>query len=575
MPIADARQVEFGTRVTVSGRVTVAKQFGGPAHIQDSTAAIAVYWPDLHDAVEIGDSVVVTGPVTEFNPIGGPDGDFLLQIAEHEGDDNIIFDVLDVEKREMEPKIITLADMNGGNYEAQLVQINEVTIDYTGTFQGEQNYDISDASGEGLIRIDGDANIVGVEAPGEPTTIIGVVDQFSGDYQLKPRFAEDLGAEEVTYPGEDISKDLTFEAVTWNIEWFGEANNGPDDDDQQFANVRTVIETIDAEIYALQEVSNVNLFHALVDSLENYGGFLADFTQQQKTAFLFKRSEIDSLSSGKITQGMTSNYWAGGNNNDFARFPLMFQFTATVNNESREIYAFNIHAKAMDDSDSYNQRLNASSELKEYLDQVHADDNVIFLGDYNDTVVGSITSGEESPYKNFVDDTEYTVITKSLHDRGLESQRLGSVIDNITITSELSDEYFEGTERIENTSYIGSYLSTTSDHFPVWTRFEFEPTVSNEEELNQPLDIKLSQNYPNPFNPSTVISYQLAENSAVSLKVYDMLGREVATLLNNARVAAGTHEVTFDASELSSGMYIYQLKTTKGQQLTRKMMLIK
>lgn len=569
IPISEARQVEFGTRVTVAGRVTVSDEFGGPAHIQDNTAAIAVYWPDLHAEAELGDSVVVTGPVTEFNPVDGPDGDFLLQIAEHNGDDDITYEIIDTERKKVEPKLITIEGMNSGDYEAQLVIIEEVIIDHSGSFQGEQNYDMSDRSGEGLIRIDGDANLVGVEAPSEPVTIVGVVDQFFGDYQLKPRSAADIGAEEVSYPGDDVSRDETFEVVTWNIEWFGDAGNGPDNDEQQLSNVIEVIREIDAEIYAFQEIADQSDFATLLDSLNEYGGFVADFSQSQRTAFLFKRANIDSLDSGEITSGLTRSNWANG------RYPLFFHFNATINGITQEMYAYNIHAKAFDDESSYNQREAASRELKGYLDNERSDDKVIFLGDYNDTSTGSITSGQESPYKNFVDDDEYTVITQSLEERGFGSQSIGSFIDHITITSELSDEYIAGTERVENTNYIGSYLSSTSDHYPIWTRFQFETVVSNEELANSPVNFSLDQNYPNPFNPSTVISYQLAENSTVTLEVYDMLGREVATLVNNERMTSGSHEVTFDAGNLSSGLYMYRLSTSNGQQITKKMMLVK
>lgn len=83
----------------------------------------------------------------------------------------------------------------------------------------------------------------------------------------------------------------------------------------------------------------------------------------------------------------------------------------------------------------------------------------------------------------------------------------------------------------------------------------------------------LEQNYPNPFNPSTTINYTLAERSAVSLKVYDVLGNEVANLVN-ATQEAGKHNVEFNASNLSSGLYIYTLNA--GNFISsKKMMLLK
>lgn len=105
--------------------------------------------------------------------------------------------------------------------------------------------------------------------------------------------------------------------------------------------------------------------------------------------------------------------------------------------------------------------------------------------------------------------------------------------------------------------------------------FSTEITVSNEMENGKlvPEEFRLNQNYPNPFNPSTVISYQLPVSSDVSLKVFDMLGREVATLVNS-RQTAGQHKVSFDASAFSSGIYIYQLKAGEFSS-TRKMLLIK
>ncbi len=88
-----------------------------------------------------------------------------------------------------------------------------------------------------------------------------------------------------------------------------------------------------------------------------------------------------------------------------------------------------------------------------------------------------------------------------------------------------------------------------------------------------PIAFQLHQNYPNPFNPKTVISYQLPMSSNVSLKVYNLLGKEVATLVNEEK-PAGEYEVEFDGSGLTSGIYFYQLKVGSFYD-TQKMILLK
>jgi glucuronoarabinoxylan endo-1,4-beta-xylanase len=88
-----------------------------------------------------------------------------------------------------------------------------------------------------------------------------------------------------------------------------------------------------------------------------------------------------------------------------------------------------------------------------------------------------------------------------------------------------------------------------------------------------PVGFSLVQNYPNPFNPSTNIRIELPQASQVSLRVYDMLGREVSELVNERR-DAGVHEVKFDGSELSSGVYLYRLQAGSFTQ-TRKLLLVR
>jgi len=116
------------------------------------------------------------------------------------------------------------------------------------------------------------------------------------------------------------------------------------------------------------------------------------------------------------------------------------------------------------------------------------------------------------------------------------------------------------------------------DSFRSSRAYIYSPNVDNipvpiEEEIGVPEQFFLSQNFPNPFNPSTNINFELTHTAEVTLKVYDILGREVATLVNE-RLTAGAKTVSFDASALSSGIYIYRLVAGSFVQ-TRKMTLIK
>ncbi|MFO7525278.1 MAG: T9SS type A sorting domain-containing protein, partial [Ignavibacteriaceae bacterium] len=102
---------------------------------------------------------------------------------------------------------------------------------------------------------------------------------------------------------------------------------------------------------------------------------------------------------------------------------------------------------------------------------------------------------------------------------------------------------------------------------------EISTSVENSLPVNLPDEFSLQQNYPNPFNPSTTISWQSPVGSHQTLKVFDVLGNEVATLVNEYR-EAGRNSVTFDASQLSSGVYIY--KITAGEfSSSNKMLLLK
>jgi len=89
-----------------------------------------------------------------------------------------------------------------------------------------------------------------------------------------------------------------------------------------------------------------------------------------------------------------------------------------------------------------------------------------------------------------------------------------------------------------------------------------------------PVYVRLKQNYPNPFNPATQIQFELPAQQVVNLSVYDLTGRQVATLVQNESIQAGVHTVSFDATNLSSGVYMYRLQAGSVV-LTRKLTLVK
>ncbi len=157
----------------------------------------------------------------------------------------------------------------------------------------------------------------------------------------------------------------------------------------------------------------------------------------------------------------------------------------------------------------------------------------------------------------------------------------GGVVDGKTyymndVYNDVSDSItFSGGQSSYTTTLpaYGSAIYVLSDSiiqmtYPVITSIE---TGSNPP---LPSGYLLEQNYPNPFNPSTTISYQLSDVTHVALKVYDILGREVATLVSGEETP-GKYEVRFDSSRLASGVYFYRLTTSSGFMEAKKMLLEK
>lgn len=212
--IAEAKLAPLGTRVTVTGRVTVGPEFGGPVYIQDMTGGIPIYDFTEHPPVSIGDSVVVTGAVAEFGSVGGHPGSGQTLI----NGENIVWDVVDTYQRYLPAMPMTLSSFGEGQ-EGMLVTIYNVGLNGSGTFTENTNYLIRDLTAGSVMRISGPTNLVGTPIPSGIFHVTGVISQFEGVYQLMPRSQSDI------YPDPSYKK-VSFEVNTAFVQDTIRAGNG-------------------------------------------------------------------------------------------------------------------------------------------------------------------------------------------------------------------------------------------------------------------------------------------------------------------------------------------------------------
>jgi hypothetical protein len=198
---------------------------------------------------------------------------------------------------------------------------------------------------------------------------------------------------------------------------------------------------------------------------------------------------------------------------------------------------------------------------------------------------GTASTAKGTAWVEFEDDSVYYQITiaglqgtfSMSHFHVLPS---GSVVQGITFTDSSAHGYWVPGQQMLDLIKGNIYINV---HSSLFTGGEIRGTlrlgsgvptaVRNENSGTVPDEFSLAQNYPNPFNPSTTIKYRIDGKVQVTLKVFDLLGREVATLVNEEQ-PAGEHRAVFNASRFSSGIYFYQLHSG-GRTLTNKMMLLK
>lgn len=278
---------------------------------------------------------------------------------------------------------------------------------------------------------------------------------------------------------EPVPADGILETVTWNIEWYGSLSRGPSNESLQTSNIVQVMDSLRADLYALQEIHSQNALNGILERLSGYKGFVADYSSgsQLHTAFIYNTAAIDSVSGGIITEGQDGFDWSSG------RFPQFFSFNYTYQQTTLPIYAVVIHAKAntgssADKEEAYHRRRRAADSLYTYLQNQKPEAHIILLGDFNDDVDVSIYDGSSpSPYEDFVNSTQFKALTKSISEEGKSSYIAGTysdLIDHIVISDELFSIYRSSSEQIyfKAEEFIDNYVHTTSDHLPVWATFD-------------------------------------------------------------------------------------------------------
>jgi endonuclease/exonuclease/phosphatase family metal-dependent hydrolase len=260
--------------------------------------------------------------------------------------------------------------------------------------------------------------------------------------------------------------DGVLEAVTWNIELY------KGKDGTKTSNIVEVLDSLHADLYALQELYGKKTVNTLVSRMKGYRG-IYEATKNQGNALIYNPNAIEPISSGKIKKDQLPHPWAG-------RLPFYFSFNYKPGKGKKpiKIYAVVIHAKAGARQKSYQRRVKAAKELHKYLTSEKPDARIILLGDYNDKLNTSIYKGHPSSYKIFVrDSTHYDPLTLILakHHRTSEV-KYQSVIDNIIISNEMVKYYQSGSVHafIPTDDFIKDYGNTTSDHYPVEALFNMK-----------------------------------------------------------------------------------------------------
>ena len=286
---------------------------------------------------------------------------------------------------------------------------------------------------------------------------------------------------------EDLSfgEDNSLDIATWNIEWF------PKNGQTTVEYVIQILQQLDLDILAMQELDNKDMFDQMFNELTNYTGYY-ESAWFAGLAYIYKTDVIEINDIYEIYT--TSPYWSA-----FPRSPMVMDFNFMGEN----IFIINNHFKCCGDgildfnneSDEEKRRYNAVNFLKEYIDTYLSDENVIVLGDLNDDIA---EAQQNNVFQMFLDDTDNYLFVDIEIANGSSSNwsypTWPSHLDHILITNELFDELDNSDiQTIKIDEYLdggwNEYDQNISDHRPVALKLDFGSSINGD--VNQDGDVNI------------------------------------------------------------------------------------
>lgn len=379
--------------------------------------------------------------------------------------------------------------------------------------------------------------------------------------------------------GTSMPDDRTLKVANWNMRWFGDPSGCNCDTSLAKSNATTILKDLNADIYCIQELVNINQLAWVTAALgPNYQYIVSPFCSGatnaasglypsgQKLAFIYNTLKIQSLGTFGLLASTYPNDTMGYYCFSSGRFPFMMKAKVLLaNGGSDTLIIANIHGKAAGTQSDYDRRQCGADKMTDSLNALFASQKIMVIGDYNDYLEGSMVAGNiNSPYKYFLDNG-FTGISLPSKYPG-QSTYVGStdhIIDNVACTPILYNKYIDSSFFIftEPLEYIQNFAASTSDHYPCMSYYSYTfPNSLLDQQTTTDVEFKIQ----NPSSNQLVLFNNDLLKEQTTLTVYDLSGKIIYTTLFNPN---GT-KVIFNIPHISKGLYFVSLNNSqvKGMQ---------